>query len=126
GTQAMTIDASGARRTIIEGEFRALQALCQDTGDGPLWERAQSLLRAYRFRDPLHQLVFDALCALPRSAPEETRMALTHRLTLKGFPDVDIEPFFHRHTMSDELAVSIIEHLEFTARLHSLDAPGAP
>lgn len=122
----MIIDASAARRTIIEGEFRALQALCQDAGYGPLWERAESLLRAYRFRDPLHQLVFDALCSLPRSKAEETRRALTHRLTLKGFPDVDIEPFFHRHSMSEELAISIIEHLEFTARLPSVEEPGAP
>ncbi|MGH9792316.1 MAG: hypothetical protein ACRD5W_13995 [Candidatus Acidiferrales bacterium] len=113
----MAIDAKLARRTIVEAEFRALQTMCQQAGNGPVWSRAIELLADYRFRDPLHQLIFDALRALPLLAPAERSAALIRRLTLQGFPDVDVEPFFHRHAMTAELALSIIEHLKFTARL---------
>ncbi|MGH9860858.1 MAG: hypothetical protein ACRD5F_12620 [Candidatus Acidiferrales bacterium] len=113
----MAMDAKLARRTIIEGEFRVLQAMCQAGGRGPMWERATEALAGYGFRDPLHQLIFDALRTIPPSPPSELCAALIQRLTRQGFPDVDIEPFFQRHAMSPELALSIIEHLKFTARL---------
>lgn len=114
----MTIDAQMARRTIVEAEFRALQAMCRQPGQGPVWERAIELLSDYRFRDPLHQLVFDALRGIP-AAPQNLQTLVTQCLTNRGFPDVDIEPFFHAHAMSDDLALAILDHLKFTARLDS-------
>lgn len=113
----MAIDAKLARRTIIEGEFRVLQAMCQAAGRGAVWERATEALAGYCFRDALHQLIFDALRTIPPSPPRELCAALIQSLTRQGFPDVDIEPFFHRLAMPPELALSIIEHLRFTARL---------
>ncbi len=113
----MAIDAQMARRTIVESEFRALQAMCRQPGQGLVWQRAVELLSDYRFRDPLHQLVFDALRTAPAPAPADLLALVTQRLTLRGFPDVDIEPFFHPHAMADDLALAIIEHLKFTARL---------
>ncbi len=115
----MTIDAQMARRTIVEAEFRALQAMCRQVGQGPVWERAIDLLSDYRFRDPLHQLVFEALRDLPVPAPSDLQALIIQRLTNRGFPDVDIEPFFHAHAMSDDLALAILDHLKFTARLDS-------
>jgi len=112
----MPLDAA-TRRTIVEGEFRALQILCQEHPAQPLWQRTQTLLADYGFRDPLHQLVFDALRALPRSGPHDPRAFLAQHLTRTGFPDVDIDPFFHPHGLSEDLALSILEHLKFTARL---------
>lgn len=115
----MTMDAHMARRTIVEAEFRALQAMCARPGQGPVWQRAIELLSDYRFRDPLHRLVFDVLRSLPTPAPADLHALLTQRLTNRGFPDVDIEPFFHAHAMTDDLALAILEHLKFTARLDS-------
>ena len=113
----MTIDAQMAGRTIVEAEFRVLQAMCRQAGQGPVWQRAIELLYDYRFRDPLHQLVFDSLRGIPAQAPGSLRALITQRLTNAGFPDVDIEPFFHAHAMSDDLALAILDHLKFTTRL---------
>jgi len=115
----MSIDAQMARRTIVEAEFRALQAMCRRPGQGPIWQRALELLSDYRFRDPLHQLVFDTLRGLPAHTPADLRAFVTQRLTNQGFPDVDVEPFFHAHAMTDDLALAILEHLKFTSRLDS-------
>jgi hypothetical protein len=115
----MTIDPHMVCRTIREAEFRVLQVMCGRPGHGPVWQRAIELLSDYGFRDPLHRLVFDVLRSLPTPAPTDLQALLTHRLTNHGFPDVDIEPFFHAHVMTDDLAIAILEHLKFTARLDS-------
>lgn len=82
-----------------------------------MWQSAIELLSDYRFRDPLHQLVFDTLRAIRGAAPSDLRALLLQRLTLNGFPDVDVEPFFHLHAMSDDLAIAVIHRLKFSARL---------
>jgi hypothetical protein len=115
----MTIDAQMARRTIVEAEFRVLQAMCCQGGQGPVWRKAIEMLSDYRFRDPLHKLVFDVLRAIPEPAPASLQEIVVQRLTNRGFPDVDIEPFFHPHAMADDLALAILEHLQFTSRLDS-------
>jgi hypothetical protein len=115
----MTIDAQSARRTIVEAEFRALQAMCQQAGHGLVWQRAIELLSDYRFRDPLHQLVFDTLRDIPAPAPANLQILLVQRLTNRGFPDLDIQPFFQAHVISDDLVLAILDHLKFTARLDS-------
>lgn len=113
----MGIDAQMARRVIVEAEFRALQAMCSQPGRGAVWQRAIELLSGYRFRDPLHQLLFDVLHSLPAPQPPDLRTLLTRQLTVRGFPDVEIGPFLGPHAMTDDLALSIIEHLRFTERL---------
>ncbi len=114
----MAIDTAFARRTIVEAEFRALQAICQSATPGSVRDRALTLLSDYPFRDPLHQLVFEILRELRSQAPDELRALLPQRLTLKGFPDVDTEPFFQRHAMSAELAGAIVDYLRATAALN--------
>jgi hypothetical protein len=55
-------------------------------------------LARYHFRDPVHQVIFDTLCELRKSAPSESnawsatvREHLASRLTLTGFPEFDID-----------------------------------
>lgn len=113
----------GAPRLVLEREFQALRALCQDTGQRAFWHRGTALLADYRFRDPLHQLVFDSLRELDSAAPDNIRDQLLQRLTVKGFPDVEIEHFFHGHAVSADQAIAIMEQLKLSA--HPANRPGS-
>ncbi len=66
---------------IAEAELNVLRALCQDTRECSVWAAAKQLLTCYRFRDPSHQLVFDALCQLPKQNPALLRELLPGRIT---------------------------------------------
>jgi len=66
------------------------------------------LLAGYRFRDPTHQIIFDALCEFRRrdasgskTGQETLAEYLARRLTLRGFPDVDLYAIF-RPRSTDE------------------------
>lgn len=120
----MALDPDAARRTIVEAEFRALQAMCQAAPQDAVREHAFTVLAGYRFRDPLHQLLFDILRELRTQPADQLRTLLPQRLTIKGFPDLDIEPFFHRHAMSVELACAIVDYLHASSRLDLRPAPG--
>jgi hypothetical protein len=118
------MDPAQARRTILEGEFLVLQAMCQGGRDGRVWTEGMRLLEAYRFRDPLHQLVFDTLRELNTDEPAVIRQLLPQRLTAKGFPDVDLDPFFFPSALTTEAALSMMELVRYTERLD--DRPDLP
>lgn len=50
-------------------------------------------LGAYRFIDPEHQVLFEAIAALSRG-PLFSASALTVQLNNRGFPDLDLEKYF--------------------------------
>lgn len=86
-----------------------LQALSQENG---LREFAREVLRNYRWRDPVHQVIFEILIALPRSsAPAVLREQLPVRLTRRGFPDVTYEDLFQPLDVSIEEAESLMREL---------------
>ena len=113
----MTMDPIQARKTIVEGEFLILQAMCQGARDRKVWDDAVHALAGYRFRDPLHQLIFDTLREMNTDVPVIIRELLPQRLTNKGFPDVDIDPFFYPHAMSAELVFSMMDLVKYSERL---------
>jgi hypothetical protein len=96
---------------ILKVERRVLQALCQGTPQGSVRARARELLLSYRWREPLHQVVFEVVLGIPTEAPEVIREQLPARLTRKGFPDVDIGDFFEPHGLSKEKAGRLIRQL---------------
>lgn len=61
-------------------------------------------LANYRFRDPILRVILDALCEIraaarpadSSAAPNTIRERLLQRVTLRGFPDVDLEPIMQR------------------------------
>lgn len=73
-----------------ELERWVLAALCQ----GKVSEDAKRMLAGYSWREPLHQAIFAALAGIPASDPDAIRRELPVRLTRRGFPDVDLAPFF--------------------------------
>lgn len=88
-----------------------LQVLCQGTAEGSAREAAKRDLRNYRWREPLYQVVFEALMAMPGDAPALIREQLPARLTRKGFPDVNWEQFFEPHTLSLDEAKTLMREL---------------
>jgi hypothetical protein len=84
----------------VEREVLRAICLCQKTDLTPQREEQFCRLVRYRFRDVTHQMIFDTLCELFAmfadnniSWQENVREQLPRRLTLKGVPDVDLEPF---------------------------------
>lgn len=92
---------------IIQTERRVLQALCGGTPQGSVREAAGLILKDYRWREPLHQAMFNILVSLQTDIPEVIRDHLPARLTRWGYPDVATDVFFQPHSLSKEEA----EHL---------------
>ncbi len=99
-------------------ERRVLQALCQGGGGVTLLAEGVRILHGYRFRDPLHQIIFETLSEIGPAAPPLVRELLAARLTRKGFPDVDLDPFFEPHGLTADAAMALME------RLRSESSPG--
>ncbi len=77
--------------SLVEAERQVLRALCER----PLDRRAGlSALRSYRWREPLHRLIFDFLINLRSADPELIREQLPAYLTRRGFPDFHLAAFF--------------------------------
>jgi hypothetical protein len=96
---------------VIRAERRALQALCQGTPEGSVLEAGRRILRDYRWREPLHEMVFQALMTIPSGAPSLVRDLLPSRLTRKGFPDLAWEAFFQPHSLTRTEAERLMEQL---------------
>jgi hypothetical protein len=72
----------------IRSERIVLAALCQGVTAGP------HKLRAQDFREPEHQVLFDALSRLNAQRVTITRESLLAILTRMGFPEMDVEWLF--------------------------------
>jgi hypothetical protein len=83
-----------------EHERLVLSALCLGTPHGSVRESARRILASYRWREPLHQVIYQVLLAFPFDSPELARLQLPARLTRAGFPDVEVEEFFRPHSLS--------------------------
>ena len=85
--------------------------MCQGAADGRVKARGVELLADYRFRDAIHQVVFDALGKLSTDAPATIRALLPERLTRQGFPEVDLDAYFQPHGLIVAAAVSLMREL---------------
>ena len=103
---------------IRAAERSVLQALCQGAGGVTLLGEGARILHGCRFCDPLHQIIFETLCEIGPAAPALVRELLAARLTRKGFPDVDLDPFFEPHGLTAGAAMALMK------RLRSEQAPG--
>lgn len=74
-------------------EVEALRALLSTALSAPERKNLLAILANYRFADPLHQLIFEAIGEMPGEKPERLREELPARLTRKGFPEVDFEKY---------------------------------
>ncbi len=88
-----------------------LRFLCQGTPDGDLLAERR-LLGDYTWREPLHRVLFEAILDLPMSSPEVLQFRLPAVLTRKGYPDVDLNPFFQPHGLTQTEAKVLIRKLK--------------
>ena len=86
--------------TVEEEVLGALSRSISGPGSSLLDEQLRNLA-GYRFGDPTHQIIFDTLCEFRRrdagcskTVQETLGEYVARRLTLRGFPDVDLGLIF--------------------------------
>lgn len=87
-----TPEAHAAEATI-EAERRLLTALCQRSLPLSTLEQVCVRLGTRKFAHFEHLLIFSALSRIPARTPLQLRELLASRLTLLGFPDIDVTCF---------------------------------
>jgi hypothetical protein len=94
-----------------ELERQVLRALCQGIGAGSARGRARCQLAAYRWSDPIHQVLFECLLELGTPEPARLEAELPARLTRRGFPDVNWEEFFQPVSLSGNEVERLVHEL---------------
>jgi hypothetical protein len=108
---------------MLDLESRILRALCAE----PPQSRSLGVhhasvrvailakLRAHRWQNPEHRLVFEALALLPGRDASELREQLPAQATRMGFPDVDWEEYFAASSDYPAIETLTAELLAFSA-----------
>ncbi|HKS97630.1 MAG TPA: hypothetical protein VJV74_16055 [Terriglobia bacterium] len=104
---------------VAEKEGRVLRALCQGTFEGSVRASARSLLAGYPWREPLHQVIFEAILAIPSDTPEVIQNELPARLTRRGFPDFQLNDIFASQNLSKDEVEGLMRELAGGAREES-------
>ena len=97
--------------TDIHLEHLTLRLLCAGTPQGPVKDVLVPLLRDYHWHWQLHQIIFNAVVAIPSDDPATLRQLLPAKLTRMGFPDVDWEEIFTPALLSTERAVEMVRQM---------------
>lgn len=85
----------GQQRIGFQLELRVLQVICQGALLGETEEAAaRELFGTYEWQDPIHSLIFKSWLLLRDTSQETFREQLPAMLTRRGFPDVDLAPYF--------------------------------
>jgi len=77
------------RENLAAIERRVLGALCGGSIARAKWNRIVGGLREYRWLEPEHQVVFEALTRIRSNDPKTLQARLPAQTTRMGFPDVD-------------------------------------
>jgi hypothetical protein len=96
-------------RVALEREV--LQVLCGAASDSAFRAECFVLLASYRFIEPEHQVMFDALRGLPPSDTRVLRERLIVRLNNQGFPDIDLSHFFASASPPSSAALVLVGRL---------------
>jgi hypothetical protein len=75
-----------------EIERQLLSALCASDLDRQMRAEIIERLRAHTFADPDYEVIFRALAKMPPAPIARIHETLGARLTLLGFPDIDVTP----------------------------------
>jgi len=83
--------------SILALERHIVQAFCVGEYPPDDWDILASQLAEYRWLDPDHKVVFEALRAIKSRDPKTRRDELPAQVTRMGFPDVDWKAYFEPH-----------------------------
>jgi hypothetical protein len=92
-------------------ETQVLCSICQGAFEGSVREFARAALVNYRWHDPTHQAIFQALMAIPSESADVIRAQLPSRLTRIGFPDLDWEWLFARPRQAKSEVKQLMQRL---------------
>ena len=112
--------AADENELVVDCERQVLRALCQGTLD---CRASLNTLRSYRWREPLHQVIFDFLVSMPIATPELVREHLPTHLTRRGFPDFDLA-WFQPIALAETDIERLIQRLRLTATRFEQPAEG--
>jgi hypothetical protein len=85
-----------------EIERQLLAALCASALDPQTRSEILDRLRTHTFANPDHEVIFQALAKMPPAPIARIRETLGARLTLLGFPDIDVTPILELEPPSAE------------------------
>jgi hypothetical protein len=97
--------------SIVQIEKRLLRAMCQPGAGANIGKMASGALRTYHWREPVHEVLFEAVSDLGARKPTLLRELLPAALARRGYPDVAYDEFFEPGTLTDEEARELVRRL---------------
>jgi hypothetical protein len=104
---------------LIEG--KVLCSICLGAIEGSVRELARATLHNYSWHNTTHQVIFEALMAIPSESADVIRAQLPSRLTRIGFPDLDWEWLFAAPRLPKPEVEGLILTLHFSVDVQSGD-----
>lgn len=108
---AAPLPAAPGGDDVRRRERAVLRAICHGTREGPLRELARLRLGEYRWREPVHEVIFQSLLSLPAADPAVVREQLPALLTRRGFPDVEIADLLEPQDLSRDEFERLLDEL---------------
>ena len=105
------MDEAERHQSTAEIERSLLAALCASALDPQTRAEILELLAVHTYANPDHKVIFGALLKMPRASAQHIRETLSARLTLLGFPDIDVEPIFELAPPSPERIRTLLHQL---------------
>jgi len=105
------VAAKDDNQFVVDCERQVLEALWRGALESVA---AEAALRSYRWREPVHQVIFDFLISMPGANPELWREQLPTHLTRRGFPDFDLT-WFQSTALAETDVERLIQRLRLTA-----------
>jgi hypothetical protein len=99
----------------IQQELQLLRFLCLPAASGAHRTRILGRLSRYSWREPDHQVIFEALFELSAAPLHELRALLPGQLTRKGFPDISLDVCFQPPDLSPDEAEELAHSLGHAA-----------
>ena len=98
--------------SVVAIERKILRALCAAVSDPTEWDQLASQLSVYRWQEPDHKVVYDALRAIRSRDPKTRRDQLPAQATRMGFPDLDWSLYFESAGLSTNEIEGLIRQLK--------------
>ncbi len=113
--RAVAMPENPSDKTISVIERQILRALCSGVGAAGDWNQLVRRLTVYRWLDPDHKVVYEALRAIKSSDPKTRREELPAQVTRMGFPDLNCSIYFEGKDLSARELEELIRRVNATA-----------
>jgi hypothetical protein len=113
--RAFAMPENSPDNTIAEIERQLLRALCSGVSAADDWNQLARRLSVYRWREPDHKVVYQALRTIKSNAPRTRREELPAQVTRMGFPDLDCGAYFEGKKLSAAEIEELLRRLTATA-----------